>query len=96
MGDTGSLALGGSIGITALLIKKELLLGLIGGIFLVEFATDLIQIFSFRLFGRRVFRMAPLHHHFQLQGLKESKITVRFWIFGILCAVLSIITLKIR
>ncbi len=96
MGDTGSLALGGSIGMTSLFIKKELLLGLIGGIFLVEFASSLLQVLSFRLFGRRVFLMAPLHHHFQLKGLKESKITVRFWIFGILCAILSIITLKIR
>lgn len=96
MGDTGSLALGGAIGAVSIMIKKELLLVLLGGIFVVEALSVILQIASFRLTGRRIFRMAPLHHHFQLSGWQESKVTVRFWIVGAILALLSLSTLKLR
>jgi len=96
MGDTGSLALGGAIGAVAVLIKKELLLVLVGGIFVIEALSVIVQVVSFRLSGRRVFRMAPLHHHFQLIGWPESKVTIRFWIVGAVLALLSLSTLKLR
>jgi phospho-N-acetylmuramoyl-pentapeptide-transferase len=96
MGDTGSLALGGAIGAVAVIIKKELLLALLGGIFVLEALSVILQVGSFRLTGRRIFRMAPLHHHFQLAGWPESKVTVRFWIVGAILALLSLSTLKLR
>ncbi len=96
MGDTGSLALGGAIGSVAVLIKKELLLVLVGGIFVLEAASVILQVASFRMTGRRIFRMAPIHHHFQLMGWPESKVTVRFWIIGAVLALLSLSTLKLR
>lgn len=96
MGDTGSLAIGGAIGAVAVLIKKELLLVLIGGIFVVEALSVILQVVSFRLTGQRIFRMAPLHHHFQLIGWPESKVTIRFWIMGAVLVLLSLATLKLR
>ncbi len=96
MGDIGSLALGGAIGSVAVLIKKELLLVLVGGIFVLEAASVILQVASFRLTGKRIFRMAPIHHHFQLIGWPESKVTVRFWILGAVLALLSLSTLKLR
>ena len=96
MGDTGSLALGGAIGIIALLTKQEITLLLVGGVFLLEALSVIIQVGSFRLTGRRVFRMAPLHHHFELAGWSEPKVIVRFWIMAILFALLSLATLKLR
>lgn len=96
MGDTGSLALGGALGAVAVLIKKELLLAIVGGIFVVEALSVMIQVASFRLTGRRVFLMAPLHHHFQLKGWPENKVTVRFWIVGAVLVMLSLSTLKLR
>jgi phospho-N-acetylmuramoyl-pentapeptide-transferase len=96
MGDVGSLALGGAIGTTALLIKKELLLVIVGGIFVVEALSVILQVASFRLTKKRIFRIAPLHHHFQFLGWPESKVIVRFWILASLLAIFTIITLKIR
>lgn len=96
MGDTGSLALGGAIGAVAVLIKKELLLLLVGGIFVMEALSVILQVASFRLTGQRLFRMAPLHHHFQLIGWPESKVTIRFWIVGAVLVLLSLATLKLR
>ena len=97
MGDTGSLALGGAIGACALLLKKELLLLILGAVFVAEALSVIIQVASYRLRGgRRVFKMAPLHHHFELSGWAESKVVSRFWIIGMICAVLSLSTLKIR
>ncbi len=96
MGDVGSLALGGALGMVALLIKKELLLIIVGGIFVVEALSVIIQVASFKLFKKRVFRIAPLHHHFQFLGWPESKIIVRFWIIASLLALFTIVTLKIR
>jgi len=96
MGDTGSLALGGAIGTVAILVKKELLLFLVGGIFVVEALSVIIQVVSFKTRGKRVFLMTPLHHHFQLMGWSESKITIRFWIVAVVLALASLITLKLR
>ncbi len=96
MGDTGSLALGGAIGALALLTKQELLLPVVAGLFVLEAASVVIQVFSFKLTGKRVFRMSPLHHHFELCGWKETKVTLRFWILAFLFALLSLGALKLR
>lgn len=97
MGDTGSLALGGALSAVAILIKKELLLVISGGVFVVVALSVIIQVLSYRYRGgKRVFKMAPLHHHFELSGWHESKVVVRFWIVGALCALLTLATLKIR
>jgi phospho-N-acetylmuramoyl-pentapeptide-transferase len=96
MGDVGSLALGGAIGTVAVIIKQEILLLSIGGIFVLEALSVIIQVGSFKLTGKRVFRMAPLHHHFELLGWSESKIIVRFWIGALVFALFSLTTLKLR
>jgi phospho-N-acetylmuramoyl-pentapeptide-transferase len=96
MGDVGSLALGGALGTVAILIKQELLLIIVGGVFVAEAASVVIQVASFKLTGQRVFRMAPLHHHFELIGWSEPKVITRFLILAILCALFSLTTLKLR
>ncbi len=96
MGDVGSLALGGALGTLAVLSKAELLLPFIGGLFVVEAVSVILQVASFRLTGRRIFRMAPLHHHFELAGWPESKIVIRFWILALLMALMAVTTLKLR
>lgn len=97
MGDVGSLAIGGTLGIIAVLIKKELLLVIIGGVFVLEAASVLLQILSVKLrHGKRIFKMSPFHHHLQLLGWNESKIIIRFWILAIIFALLALTTLKIR
>lgn len=96
MGDVGSLSLGGFLGAMAVLTKNELLMILLGGVFVAEALSVIGQVISFKLTGKRIFRMAPLHHHFELAGLTENKIIVRFWIMAILLAVLSLSTLKLR
>ena len=97
MGDTGSLAIGGAFGSVAILLKSEFLLLLVGGVFVAEALSVIIQVISYRLRNkRRVFKMAPLHHHFELSGWAEPKVVVRFWIMGMICALLSLSTLKIR
>ncbi|HUJ32029.1 MAG TPA: phospho-N-acetylmuramoyl-pentapeptide-transferase [Candidatus Acidoferrum sp.] len=96
MGDVGSLALGGAIGVVAVILKQEILLLSIGGIFVIELLSVIIQVGSFKLTGKRVFRMAPLHHHFELAGWSESKIIVRFWIVALVLALFSLTTLKLR
>ena len=96
MGDVGSLALGGAIGTVAVVIKQELLLIFIGGIFVVEALSVMVQVVSFKFRGKRIFRMAPLHHHFELLGWTESKIIIRFWIVALLFALFSLSTLKLR
>ncbi|MBL7158264.1 MAG: phospho-N-acetylmuramoyl-pentapeptide-transferase [Candidatus Omnitrophica bacterium] len=96
MGDTGSLPLGGAIGLMSVLIKKEILLFIVGGIFMAEVLSVLIQMLSFKFFKRRVFRMAPFHHHLQLIRWDEPKITVRLWIVAIILALLALATLKLR
>jgi len=96
MGDVGSLALGGAIGTLAILSKAELLLPFVGGIFVVEAVSVILQVASFRLTGRRIFRMAPLHHHFELIGWPESRVVIRFWILAFLMALVALTTLKLR
>jgi phospho-N-acetylmuramoyl-pentapeptide-transferase len=96
MGDVGSLALGGAIASVAVVIKQELLLPFIGGIFMVEALSVIIQVGSFKARGKRVFRMAPIHHHFELVGWKESKIIARFWIAALVFALFALTTLKLR
>lgn len=96
MGDVGALALGGALGTVALLIKKEFLLVIVGGIFVVEALSVILQVFSFKFFKKRIFKIAPLHHHFQFLGWPESKVIVRFWIIASLLALFTIVTLKIR
>jgi phospho-N-acetylmuramoyl-pentapeptide-transferase len=96
MGDVGSLALGAALGTVAILIKQELLLGIVGGVFVLEGLSVIIQVASFKLTGQRVFRMAPLHHHFELIGWSEPKVITRFVIVGIIFALFSLTTLKLR
>ncbi len=96
MGDVGSLALGGALGTVALIIRKEMLLVIVGGVFVLEALSVIIQVGAFRLTKKRVFKIAPLHHHFQFSGWPESKVIVRFWILASLFALLTLVTLKIR
>jgi phospho-N-acetylmuramoyl-pentapeptide-transferase len=96
MGDVGSLALGAGLGFMALLTKQELLLALSGGLFVVETFSVILQVFSFKYFKRRIFRMAPIHHHFELKGWPESRITIRFAIISVILCLLALITLKLR
>ncbi len=96
MGDTGALSLGGIMGTLAVLLKKELLLLLVGGVFVAEVLSVILQVGSFKLRRKRIFRMAPLHHHYELAGMPEQKIVVRFWIVGILLALLTLVTFKVR
>jgi phospho-N-acetylmuramoyl-pentapeptide-transferase len=96
MGDVGSLSLGGSLGAIAIFIKKELLLGLLGGVFVLEALSVILQVISYKTRRKRIFKMSPFHHHLQLSGWHESKIIIRFWIIGIILALLTLTTLKIR
>jgi phospho-N-acetylmuramoyl-pentapeptide-transferase len=96
MGDVGSLGLGGALGTLAVITKHEIVLALVGGIFVIETFSVIIQVASFKLTGKRVFKMAPIHHHFELKGWPETKVIVRFWIVGIILALLSLTTLKVR
>ena len=96
MGDVGSLPLGGTLGVIAVLIKKELLLVIMGGVFVIEALSVILQVISFRTSGKRIFKMSPFHHHLQLSGWHESKIIIRLWILAIIFALLTLTTLKIR
>ncbi len=96
MGDVGALALGGAIGALAVATKHEILLVILGGIFVLETVSVIVQVVSFKLTGRRVFKMAPLHHHFELLGWPEPKVIVRFWIVSFLLALVALSTLKLR
>lgn len=96
MGDVGSLSLGGTLGVIAVLIKKELLLVIMGGIFVLEATSVILQVFSVKLRGKKIFKVSPLHHHLQLSGWHESKIIIRFWIIAIILAIVTLMTLKIR
>ena len=96
MGDTGSLALGGAVGLVAILIKKELALLLVGGVFVMEALSVILQVASFKLTGRRIFLMAPLHHHFEMKGWSETKVTVRFWIIALIFALIGLGALKLQ
>jgi phospho-N-acetylmuramoyl-pentapeptide-transferase len=96
MGDVGSLSLGGTLGVIAVIIKQEILLFFVGGIFVVEALSVILQVGSFKLRGKRIFRMAPIHHHFELMGWSESKVIVRFWIAALVFALFALTTLKLR
>ena len=96
MGDTGSLSLGGSLGAVSIISKHEIVLGIIGGLFVLETASVIIQVLSFKLTGKRVFMMAPLHHHFEKKGWAEPTIVIRFWIISIILALIGLATLKLR
>jgi phospho-N-acetylmuramoyl-pentapeptide-transferase len=96
MGDTGSLAIGGMIGVVAICCKQELLLTVVGGMFVIEAVSVILQVISFQLTGRRIFAMSPLHHHFELVGWKENTVIVRFWILSAVFALLGLATLKLR
>ncbi|MBM3252545.1 MAG: phospho-N-acetylmuramoyl-pentapeptide-transferase, partial [Candidatus Omnitrophica bacterium] len=96
MGDVGSLALGGTLGAVAIFIKKELLLFLLGGIFVIEALSVILQVSSFKFRKKRIFKIAPIHHHFQFLGWDESKVIIRFWIIAIILALLTLATIKLR
>ena len=96
MGDVGSLSLGGAIGTIAVITKQEIVLVIVGGIFVMEALSVIVQVSSFRLCGKRIFRMAPIHHDFELKGWPEPKIIVRFWIISIILALIGLSTLKLR
>ncbi|MEW6002118.1 MAG: phospho-N-acetylmuramoyl-pentapeptide-transferase [Nitrospirota bacterium] len=96
MGDAGSLGLGGSLGTLAVITKHEIVLAVVGGIFVIETVSVVLQVASFKLTGKRIFKMAPIHHHFELKGWPEPKVITRFWIVGIMLALLSLATLKVR
>ena len=97
MGDVGSLSIGGSLGLIACMVKQEILLAIVGGLFVMEALSVILQVSYFKItHGKRLFRMAPLHHHFELKGWSEPKIIIRFWIITFILAILAISTLKLR
>ena len=96
MGDVGALALGGALGTVAVIVRQELVLVIMGGIFVLETLSVMIQVASFKMTGKRVFRMAPLHHHFELKGWAEPKVIVRFWIITVILVLVGLSSLKIR
>ena len=96
MGDIGSLSLGASLGVVAVIVRQELVLFIMGGIFVLETVSVIIQVFSFKVFGKRVFRMAPIHHHFELKGWPEPRVIVRFWIISLILVLIGLATLKLR
>ena len=96
MGDTGSLALGGCLGAIAVAVKHEIVLGIVGGLFVLETVSVIVQVASFKMTGKRVFAMAPLHHHFEQKGWKEPTIVIRFWIIAFVLALIGLSTLKLR
>lgn len=96
MGDIGALALGAALGVTAIVVRQELVLFIMGGVFVMEAMSVIIQVASFKLTGRRIFRMAPLHHHFELKGWPEPRVIVRFWIITVILVLIGLASLKIR
>ena len=96
MGDVGALALGAALGLVAIVVRHEIVLLIMGGLFVLETASVIIQVISFRLTGRRIFRMAPIHHHFELKGWPEPKVIVRFWIITLVLVIIGLSTLKLR
>jgi phospho-N-acetylmuramoyl-pentapeptide-transferase len=96
MGDVGALALGAALGVIAVIVRQEIVLFIMGGIFVVETLSVIVQVASFKLTGRRVFRMAPIHHHFELKGWPEPRVIVRFWIITVVLVLIGLATLKLR
>ena len=96
MGDVGALALGGALGVVAVIVRQEIVLFIMGGVFVVETLSVVLQVASFKLTGKRIFRMAPLHHHYELKGWKENQVVVRFWIITMILVLFGLSTLKLR
>jgi phospho-N-acetylmuramoyl-pentapeptide-transferase len=96
MGDVGALALGATLGCIAIIVRQEIVLVIVGGIFVIETLSVMAQVASFKLTGRRIFRMAPIHHHFELKGWPEPRVIVRFWIISVMLALVALATLKVR
>ncbi|MEC9170642.1 MAG: phospho-N-acetylmuramoyl-pentapeptide-transferase, partial [Pseudomonadota bacterium] len=96
MGDVGSLALGGTLGVLAVLVRQELVLIIMGGVFVMETVSVILQVGSYKLRGQRIFRMAPIHHHYELKGWPEPRVIVRFWIISIILVLVGLATLKLR
>ena len=96
MGDIGALSLGAALGAVAVIVRQEIVLAIMGGIFVMETLSVMIQVASFKLTGKRVFRMAPIHHHFELKGWAEPKVIVRFWIITVILVLIGLASLKIR
>jgi len=96
MGDVGSLALGAALGVIAVIIRQEVVLAIMGGVFVVETLSVILQVASFKLTGKRIFRMAPLHHHYELKGWPEPRVIVRFWIITVVLVLIGLATLKLR
>ena len=96
MGDIGALALGAALGTVAVIVRQEIVLAIMGGLFVIETVSVMLQVGSFKLTGKRVFRMAPLHHHYELKGWAEPKIIVRFWIITVILVLIGLASLKIR
>lgn len=96
MGDIGSLSLGASLGVVAVIVRQELVLFIMGGIFVLETVSVILQVFSYKMFGKRIFRMAPIHHHFELKGWPEPRVIVRFWIISVILVLIGLATLKVR
>ena len=96
MGDVGALALGAALGVLAVLVRQEVVLLIMGGVFVMETASVIVQVISFKMTGKRVFRMAPIHHHFELKGWPEPRVIVRFWIITVILVLIGLATLKLR
>ena len=96
MGDVGALALGAALGVLAVLVRQEMVLVIMGGVFVMETLSVMIQVISFKLTGKRVFRMAPIHHHFELKGWPEPRVIVRFWIITVMLVLIGLASLKLR
>ena len=96
MGDIGALSLGAALGTIAVVVRQEIVLAIMGGLFVIETVSVMLQVASFRLIGRRIFRMAPLHHHFEQKGWREPQVTVRFWIISLILVLIGLATLKVR
>ena len=96
MGDVGALALGAALGVIAVIVRQEIVLFIMGGVFVMETVSVIIQVVSFKLTGKRIFRMAPLHHHFELKGWPEPRVIVRFWIITLVLVLIGLATLKLR
>jgi phospho-N-acetylmuramoyl-pentapeptide-transferase len=96
MGDVGALALGAALGTIAVIVRQEIVLFIMGGVFVMETLSVMLQVTSFKLTGRRIFRMAPLHHHYELKGWKENQVVVRFWIITMMLVLVGLSTLKLR
>ncbi len=96
MGDVGALALGAALGVIAVLVRQEIVLMIMGGVFVMETVSVIMQVVSYKLTGRRIFRMAPIHHHFELKGWPEPRVIVRFWIITVILVLIGLATLKLR